>query len=545
MKLATAWRALVTKQALNGRELALAWGALAVLGALVYAPHIIHGGFYLDDWSNGASSLQPEGGPGIGNALSVFADETLYRPVLVLYAPLTFWVFGTNPELHLAFAVILALAVVSLLYGVLRTLGVPRLHAWIVAALTLVYPWFDSTRLWSTADQVSLGILFGLAGLWVALVGLSRRSWRGHLGAATLYLLSILTYEVALPVIALIGILYVARVGWREGRSRWAADLVVVVLGGLWVGTQTKREKSDLAGNIHHLGEILERGAEIAGRTLIPVGPTRTALGVVALFGVIAAGAFALAFFRDRFAERDGWGLRSWLLLAAGGVAVMVLGWVIYIPADPYYTPSIYGITNRVNGLAGIGLVIAAYGAFGVLGTLLGQLLRAPRAVALAITVACSVLLGMAYVHVVRRHTQIWDAAYIAEKAGLEQIRTRFPTIPSGSTLFISGYPSNQTLGVPILSSDWDVWGMVQLAYEDWTIDTYPVIYGTRLTCNPRGVRMRGATLREKTKKLIPYGKALMFDLEADLVVRPRDLRECRAQVGQFRPGTLYLSSEY
>jgi hypothetical protein len=545
VKPAAAWQALTTRRALSGRELAIAWGALAVLCLLAYTPHILNGGFYLDDWSNGASSLQPDGGPGIGNALSVFVDETLYRPVLVLYAPLTFWVFGTHPELHLAFAAVLALAVVAVLYGVLRTLGVPRLHAWIVGALTLVYPWFDSTRLWSTADQVSLGILFGLAGLWIALVGLSRRSWRWHACAAVLYLLSILTYEVALPAIALLGALYVARVGWREARGRWAIDLAAVVVGGLWVGTQTKRTKAGPDGAIDHLGEILERGAEITGRTLLPVGPTRTTLGVVALFAVIAAGALAFALFRDRFAERGEWGLRSWLLLAGGGLAVMVLGWVIYIPADPYYTPSIYGITNRVNGLAGIGLVIAAYGALGILGTLVGRLLRAPRAVAVAITVVLSAVLGLTYVHVVRRHIQIWDQAYVAEKAGLAEIRATFPDLPRDSTLFVSGYPSNQTLGVPIFSSDWDVWGMVRLEYEDSTIDAYPVIYGTRLTCRPGGVRMMGAYLREKTKKLVPYGKALLYDLEADLQARPRDLRECRAVVGQFRPGTLYLSAEY
>src|SRR4051794_1887037 len=145
---------------LSGRELGLAWAALAILAILAFTPHIRHGGFYLDDWSNAAGALHPPGGPGIGNVLSYFDEITVYRPVLVVYVPLTYLVFGMNMGLHLAWAAALAVIVAAILYGLLRSLGVPWVHALLIAALVLLFPWFDSTRFWATADQVSLAIAF-------------------------------------------------------------------------------------------------------------------------------------------------------------------------------------------------------------------------------------------------------------------------------------------------------------------------------------------------------------------------------------------------
>jgi hypothetical protein len=39
------------KRPLAVRELVMAWTSLAVVGTLVFAPHVRHGGFYVHDWS--------------------------------------------------------------------------------------------------------------------------------------------------------------------------------------------------------------------------------------------------------------------------------------------------------------------------------------------------------------------------------------------------------------------------------------------------------------------------------------------------------------
>src|SRR5205823_3856789 len=64
------------------RERAFAYTVCACLGVLAYQSHIRQGGFYLDDWANGAGALYPPGGATLGHALTYFSDLTLYRPVL-------------------------------------------------------------------------------------------------------------------------------------------------------------------------------------------------------------------------------------------------------------------------------------------------------------------------------------------------------------------------------------------------------------------------------------------------------------------------------
>lgn len=543
-RLSLAWSALTARNSLSLREVAIAWLGLAVLCALAYAPHVRHGGFYLDDWSNGAATLDTQGGTGFGNVVSFFASIGIYRPVLVLYVPLTYWVFGMHMAYHLAWAAALALLAAGIFFGVMRTLGVPRIHAWIISALTLVYPWFDSTRLWATGDQLTLSIALALGGLWVALVGLSRRSWRWHACAALLYLLSILTYEVTLPLIATVGAIYTARAGWREARLRWAMDLGVVVAGGLWVGTHTLRTKSGISGDIAHFRQIVTGGETILGRTLLPVGQQATTLALVAFFAVLAAGLIAYLLGSDRFSERSGWGLREWLLLTGGGLLVAALGWTMFIPADPYYTPSIYGLTNRVNGLAGFGLAMAVYGSFGVVGALAGRLLPRMRVVAVAVPLILAAVLGLGYVHVLRRHIQIWNEAYTSERLGLDRIRARFPDPQPGTTLLVSGYPANQTLGVPVFSTTWDLNGMVQLTYGDGSLAAYPVTEGSRLACHPGGIQLEGEG-STKVTGVVPYGQVGLFDVATNLRAEPRDLRECRGVIGRYVPGPLYLSTAY
>jgi hypothetical protein len=531
--------ALRVDRSLTWRELALVALGLTVLAGLSFGSSVIHNGFHLDDWSNAADALYPPPGT---NALETFKDATLFRPVLVLYVPLTYFVFGMHMWLHLLWAIAIGVAACFLLYTVLRTLGLPWVHACFITVLVLLFPWFDATRFWPTAAQVPLSISITLVGLLIALKGLSRDSLKWHVGAALLYLISILTYEVTLPLIAVLGVLYVWRVGWRAGRVRWGMDLVAVVVGGTWVGTHTARTKSGLSGDFTHLRAIVDGGAEMLGLTAIPLGEPHTTLVLVILAAIFATGIAALLFSKAKDEPRQGWWLRSWLLLAGGGLAVVVLGWVIFIPADPYYTPAIWGITNRVNGLAGIGLVILVYAAFGVLTELAARVWRWSDSTVLAITSCLAILLAVGYFTVVRRHTGIWDSSYQAEVTAIDRIQARYPDLPPGTTLYTSDYPANQTLGVPILSAIWDLNGMVQTSYEDGTLKAYPVVEGFTLKCGANGVGMVGTGA---PKRSAPYGTARLFDLATGNSARPLSRRECLAVAGEYLPGPLYLSYDY
>jgi hypothetical protein len=528
---------------LTVRELGLAWASLAVLAGLAFAPLVLHGGFHYDDWSNGADALYPPGGRSIDHTLTLFKEFTLFRPVLIIYVPLTYWVFGMHQHFLLAWSVFLALSAVCLLYGVLRRLGVPWIHSLVIAALVLVFPWFDCTRLWVSGALISLAISFMLAGFWLALVGLDRRDPRLHWIAGALYLTAILTYELTLPVIALLGVVYFLRAGWREARWRWAIDLVAVVAGGTWVLSHTVRTRAGVSGDLSHLREIVEGGGTILGRSALPTGSQQTAIALIGLAVVLGIG--LVVWLRGRRVARpaaSGWGLREWLLLGGGGIALAALGWAVFIPADPYYTPTIYGLTNRVNGLAGFGTVIAVYAAFGVLGTLLAPLFRGVRWAPIGITLGLALLLGLGYTTVLHRHIGIWNSAYVAEEKALDQVTRRYPNLPDGSTIFAGNYPTYQTLGVPILAATWDFDGMVKDHYETYEVSAYPLLEGWSLHCLSKGVELEG----EGTPlRFAPYGEARLMNLEAETAFRPRDQRSCLKVVDQLAPGPLYLSAAY
>jgi hypothetical protein len=528
---------------LTVRELGLSWLALAVLAGVAYWPLMRHGGFHLDDWWNGAETLYPPGGRTILHSLDQFQKTTLFRPVLVLYVPLTYVLFGLHQHVFLAWAVALALAGICLFYGVLRRLGVPWIHSLVIAGLVLIFPWFDSTRLMPSAGVLSLSIFFLMAGIWLALIGLDRGDRRFHWAAATFYLLSILSYEITLPLIAALGFIYLIRAGWQEARWRWAIDLAVVVVGGTWNLIFTARTTSGVSGDLKHLHQIVDGGGTILGQTALPTRAPQTTLVLIGLAVVLGAGLAVWWSERGTAAESgSGWGLRAWLMLAGGGIAVFVLGWVIFIPADPYYTPAIYGVTNRVNGMAGFGTVITVYAALGVFGTLVGRVVRGVSLAPIAITLLLAVALGIGYGTVLHRHIGMWNAAYVAEEKGFEQVTNRYPTLPPGTTVIAADYPANETLGVPIFSSTWDFDGMLKLHYKTAEVTGYPLLEGWTLHCLPEGVQLDGEGIKLKFTR---YGKARLMNLAEETAYRPTDRRSCEAAIGKVEPGPLYLAYDY
>lgn len=540
------------------RELLLAWGALAVLGVVVYLPHVLHGGFYLDDWSNGALTLQNPGGNSFSNIVDTYANATLFRPVLIFYVPATYWVFGMHLWMHLAWASFLGILVAWLLYAVLRKLEVPWIHALAIAGLVLVYPWFDSTRLWITGDQITVSTALALGGLWLSLIGLERRSWSWHIPAMILLGLSILTYEITTPAIAAFGVIYVWRFGWQRAKYVWGANLLVVLACGGWVLSHTTRTKQGLSGDFHHLWLIVKGGAEMVARSLLPVGPVRTALALVLLGLVFAAGAIALWRAPRLFPKGPGMGLRGWLLLGGAGLALTVLGWIVFVPADPYYTPSIYGVTNRVNGVGGIAAIILVYAAFGVAGTLIGRLVRGgwsgggegakdrggsrSVATALVVTVGLGAVLGGLYLIVIHRHIGIWNSAYQQEKTAMEKIRQTYPTLPDGTTIYTTEYAAYEALGVPILSASWDLDGMVKLEYENGTLAAFPLLTGYHFSCGKDGLAVlgppaEGAPNGELMAETKAYDSIRVLSFGEERAFRPTNQAQCKRQVEGLEPG--------
>src|SRR3954471_86727 len=129
-------------------EVAFVAVGLALLAALVYGDHVVRGGFMWDDWEN-AGTTRYRYEPGFLGPLDL--RQAAYRPVLQLLIPLPHLLFGTHAAPHLALPLLRAVCACAAFHALLRGLGVPRAYATAAAALALVFPWSDSTRLWATA----------------------------------------------------------------------------------------------------------------------------------------------------------------------------------------------------------------------------------------------------------------------------------------------------------------------------------------------------------------------------------------------------------
>jgi hypothetical protein len=528
----------------SAREVLLVLLVLLLVAAAALGPYIAHGGFFLDDWADSAGTLYTPGGRTVGHVLSYFNNLFEYRPVLVVYTPLKYSLLGTSITLNLIWVTFMTALVALLVYTILRTVGLPWAHAGLIAVLTLVYPWYDSLRFWVGTNPPLLGIFIAFVGIQVAMIGVIRRSWRWHAAALVIYLLSVLAYELTAPVIVGAGFLYVMMMGLRSALSRWAADVVVVVAGLLWVGTHTDRPVSGFSNDLDHLGEIIRGGRDMIAWTFYPLGSTpRTGL-VLAAAGLVLLGGVILYLRRRRSesAPEWGWGLREWLLLGGAGLVVAALGWVMFIPADPYYTPSAFGATNRVNALSGYGLVILAYAvvAFGV--SAAASLWQPLRRWATPVTILLMVLLGAAWVHVLERHARSWEAAYQAERNALNRIERQYPELGPGSTLFASNYPSWQALGVPIFAYSWDLNGAVQDQYESSEISASPVLPNTALHCHADGIGLSGEGAPETFGS---YGSVKLLDLSSGFHAEPRNRRQCEKVAPKFVAGPEYVQYEY
>ena len=351
-----------------------------------------------------------------------------------------------------------------------------------------------------------------------------------------------MTYEITLPLISAAGVLYTIRYGWRAARYRWAADIVAVVIAGLWARTHTPRAVSSFSADLTHLRLIFDHGIELLARSAYPLGALpHTTTVILLLGGVFGVGLVVCLLHPTNLNEQPQWGLRNWLLLGAAGVLVSALGWAMFIPADPYYTPSIFGVTNRVNGVAGIGLVLVAYAALGVVGSLTAAMIKQRRDMAVAITLSLAIALGAAYVHVLERHSGLWRAAYRAELAGAEKLEATFPTLPHETTVFASDYPANETLGVPIFGTTWDLDGLIRLRYGDDTLRAYPITEERGLKCLPQGIVVG----REEEVLPAAYGTARLVSLKTGASTTPKTQQECEHDIPKYPAGPLYLTTGY
>jgi hypothetical protein len=497
---------------------------MLVLGFAVYGTQVRHGGFLMDDWYI-ASQYQTPAHPGFG-LVRTYMHTYGQRPVSALYLLAAQAVFGLHSSIFLAWSVVLAASMSTLLFIVLRQLGLERIHAGAIAALVLVFPTADSTVLWVAGSNAHLNISLFLAGLIVALHGLrmtghSARAW--HAGALALYALSILFAETTAGPVLLSVFIYRLLVPWRAAARRWAADVVVALAAIAYVGSRTRQPIVSAHAQWDHVVQIVSDAVRIIELAGVTTGQTRIPGPVIV--AVVALGAMAWFVLPKGGAIRGELG--RWLLVTVAGVAALAAGYLMLVPGSSYYAPSAQGLGNRVNALAAPGYAIVLYSLAAMIAC--GLLaLRSGWVLVTAATAAVAVLLAAFWIGEVRKDQSAYTNAYALAKHSLRVIDHRVPKPPRGTTVYTFGIPKETASVVPVWDASWDLTGALTILWRDRTIFGIPSPTISDVRCTRRAIEPIGS-LYPGGRFASTYGRALFVNIATAHVQAITDRKVCEA----------------
>ncbi|HEY2374284.1 MAG TPA: hypothetical protein VGH82_17320 [Gaiellaceae bacterium] len=517
------------------RNLLLATAFLLAVGAAAFGWFIDHGGFYSDDWAT-AAIYRFAHAPRFWHAVVSESRLAGGRPVLAVVHPLPYALFGLHPALHLALGVVLVVATCVCFYAVLRLLGLASLDAAAIALLALLFPWADSMELWPTASLNTIAVIFFFAGLSVALYGLNRAGTRGfvlHGVAAALYLLSILTYEVAGAAAILVGALYVGRAPLRRALQFWAID-VVVVLGGLifsLVRTSSVRHVGSLHDRASDLPHMTRDAIALAESALLPFGRRTDVVHV--LIGAVVVVAIAVLILRTVRGTRDR--SSAWLVIGAGALVAIAAAYFMFLgstlhPLDP-------ATSNRLNVFARFAYAVLIYALLAAVAQLVAPTKRVGQTAALAI----AGLIAVGYAVHLGHDESGWAKAARLQRNVLSVIDARFPRLDPGATVVTFGYPALVQPGAPIFYATWDFPGAVQLQHHDKRLSAVPVYETVELHCRPQRlvVRLPGSRGTATPR----YSKLFFLDVPSGHTSRIASAAACGSAIRRFRPGPYFAGA--
>jgi hypothetical protein len=484
---------------------------LSLVGALVFGSHVVHGGFYNDDWSFASTyRFRPE--PGLFGAIEAF-DWLSFRPMATVYWPFMHAVFGLDASGHLAWVVFTAIAMSAALFLLLRTLDLERVHAVTVAVLVLVFPASDANRLFTATSIALPGITLYLLGTVLALHGLQTRGSRGlfwHIGAISFYVLSVMFYEIAAGAILLSILLYLLRASWRDAVWRWVTDVVVVgvVLATVTSGSWNEPQSSETI--VRHARVMARQAAILFTEVVVPFGSLDSSL-VAGVLGALFLTA-AYVWWRVPVDDAVHRALGRWLLTTIVGAVTVPVGYAIFVTADLSYLPLRPGQSNRVNGLAAVGFVLTLYALAMVAGTLIARRSKRWREWSTLFALALCLVVGAGWVREISEHKAQWARATDAQADILDSIAQAVPKLPPGTTAYAVGASTQAAPGVPTFAATWDLSGALQIERDDPSLRAYPAIPGTQFVCGRHTISADNGNDVFETQDA-RYGAAVVVDI--------------------------------
>jgi hypothetical protein len=459
-------RALTLIGALRSRPTLLAALVLAVLSVAIWGRTVANLGLYYDDWAllaqfDDARSKSPVD---LWNACRDF--EPNGRPGGCVYHPLAYLVTGAKVRgYHLLSLFYIWISSLVLLV-LLRQCRMSWALALGVAALWIVYPGSDSTRLWPTAAGAQLILTLYMVAVLLGIAALRRTGWRSiafHAAAVVIFTGLVLTYEIVIPLIAVTGVLYWLALPGRAALVHGAVDFAVAVAFYVF---RTWITPVSADSNI-----VVERKAgEIPGRVLDLLNgtwqswqdlfaPGSAGAGVA----ILGAGTVAVALFGFRESRRR---ILLWLALALLGVAAAGVAVVAYLPANDLYVPRPDTLFNRLNVSAAPAYCLIFVALLGALFTSIRAI--AGRVAAVAIVAALVGAVVSWQLEMGSRSQAAWQEAWNQETRAAAGIGGALAHAPPDASVVSFGHPLWERGFIPVFTSSWDLRGMIdyQLAVD-------------------------------------------------------------------------------
>lgn len=492
---------------------------LALIGLFSALPYVAGLGFYSDDWYVLGQFQQ-----GLGEALRQFAA----RPAHGMYLGALFETFGYAPlGYHLVNSAVL-IGAICLLYKLLRELAFARSLAFAASVVALVLPQMSTIRVWISASQIPLSMLFAAASMrWQLQFARSGRRPLRVL-AVMAALLSVGAYEIFGPLIVAFSI----ALAWRSlpagGAGKAAAILApaaAVAFAGFAKALVSGRAqavpvtaalfrwdydwRTDYGLNLFaalHVNFVATAERWLAGVTHIGTFPP-----IVLVASAIAAG---LTYWRLAKAK-DAGQPRHLLLL---GLLTFFAGYGVFLFTDEImFSPN--GIANRVSVAAALGVAMIIVSLIAFVERLLPMRIRSA---AFASIIAVLTFVGTAST---ASSAAYWTKAAELQARFLVDVRRDLRAIPLGSTVIIDGICPYEGPSI-VLEDGWAASGLMTHAL------------GRRITADTVSPRMRltqqgVATSIYNFRFAYPFGAALfVYDVRRHSVA---PLSDPAAAISYFR----------
>ncbi len=515
--------------------------ALAVVAAAAYGPHAVHGGFLSDSWAIRALYVFSAHTHGFGGVVNSFLTELnqAKRPLAAVYLVALNAVFGPHTGFWFAWLGATGALLSLSLYLLLRKLGVAFFDAGVIAVLVLIFPATNSLHFWSATAHIPAALSLAAFGFLLALMAFDApqtpRSIALHCASLAAFVMSILLYEAALPLMLSSVALYRLHVPWRNAVPRWVVNCVVLIPLMLLVtlASSAGHEETE-AGAWAHAQVIFESARALFTTVVLPFGSISWYIvGLVAL--VPAAAILVYVWLPSTDSSRAE--LRRWLVTLAAGGVVIAFGYAIYVPGTDYYNPLAPGVGDRVNALASVGWVLILYSVVMLATTLAFRSLpRARLLSSLGAAVACA-LIAVGWLRTVDAYSNYFTNAYFEDTRVLAVIHDVIPHPRRESMIWTFGQPVEVTPGVPVFGNTWDMTGSVQLEFNDPSLTSVVAEQETTFSCRRDAVLPSGNYAIDGAPDpawASPYGRTYFVNTVSGQMELVRTQRQCRQAAKSF-----------